>query len=393
MPANPTAPAPWPKVIGYAAFLAVSWTWCIGMYLPVILRRDFGGASFWVFALPNVIGAGAMGVFLWRRGASDRLLARHHHAATVFSYVTLAFQVYVLGALVPLMNSAWALAIGATLAGLVLGVVAARRNATWRSLASLALWIGSIGVVWLWFSRQRPPADLPPPTLPALDLLALAPVTIAGFLLCPYLDLTFHAARQSLPGRAGTLAFLIGFFVFFPAMIALTWLYSRQLIHDNPSNPIAAAQPLIVAHLAAQLTFTSMLHEASAEDGTLKRRAIRIGVLFVVLLAVGAIMLAPKGWTYKGLAPFEIGYRLFMAFYALVFPAYVLLCIIGGSGVRPRPDARTLVVLAAAIALASPFYWVGFVNRKTMWLLPGVLIWIGAKAFIRPQAPASPPAR
>ena len=28
--------------LGWAVFLATSWTWCIGMYLPVLLVRDFG---------------------------------------------------------------------------------------------------------------------------------------------------------------------------------------------------------------------------------------------------------------------------------------------------------------------------------------------------------------
>ena len=42
--------------IGWAAFLASSWTWCIGMFLPVLMIRDYGGWGWAVFALPNILG-------------------------------------------------------------------------------------------------------------------------------------------------------------------------------------------------------------------------------------------------------------------------------------------------------------------------------------------------
>src|SRR5690242_7362807 len=51
----------WLRVLGWGAYLACSWTWCISMFLPVLLVRDYGVWGFVVFAVPNVIGAGAMG--------------------------------------------------------------------------------------------------------------------------------------------------------------------------------------------------------------------------------------------------------------------------------------------------------------------------------------------
>ncbi|MDB5302268.1 MAG: hypothetical protein JWO87_3931, partial [Phycisphaerales bacterium] len=45
--------------LGWGAFLACSWTWCIGMFLPVLLVRDFGEMGWLVFAAPNVVGAAA----------------------------------------------------------------------------------------------------------------------------------------------------------------------------------------------------------------------------------------------------------------------------------------------------------------------------------------------
>ena len=35
------------SVIGCAIFLACSWTWCIGMWLPVLLWRDYGPGKNW----------------------------------------------------------------------------------------------------------------------------------------------------------------------------------------------------------------------------------------------------------------------------------------------------------------------------------------------------------
>src|SRR4051812_22981962 len=48
---SPTRPVLW------AIFLGVSWTWVIGMFLPVLLVRDYGLLGWVVFAIPNVIGA------------------------------------------------------------------------------------------------------------------------------------------------------------------------------------------------------------------------------------------------------------------------------------------------------------------------------------------------
>ena len=40
----------------WAFFLACSWTWCVGMFLPVLLVRNWGIWGWVVFAVPNVIG-------------------------------------------------------------------------------------------------------------------------------------------------------------------------------------------------------------------------------------------------------------------------------------------------------------------------------------------------
>ena len=61
-------------------FCACSWTWCIGMYLPVILLRELGWPAVIAFAAPNLVGCAAFGYLLRdpagraqsrRRGSSD----------------------------------------------------------------------------------------------------------------------------------------------------------------------------------------------------------------------------------------------------------------------------------------------------------------------------------
>src|SRR6185437_16162306 len=83
--------------LGWAAFVAVSWTWCIGMYLPVLMIRDFGLGAWFVFAIPNIVGAAALGWVLHRPGAAAELSRRHWPAAVAFSIVTVLFHAFFVG--------------------------------------------------------------------------------------------------------------------------------------------------------------------------------------------------------------------------------------------------------------------------------------------------------
>jgi len=82
------------RAIGWALFLAASWTWCIGMFLPVLLVRDYGVAGWFIFAIPNVIGSAAMGWAIHTRSASLTMTARHSGAMRSFSVVTISFHAF-----------------------------------------------------------------------------------------------------------------------------------------------------------------------------------------------------------------------------------------------------------------------------------------------------------
>src|SRR4029079_12438831 len=77
----------------WAVYLAMSWTWCIGMFLPVLLVRDYGVWGWIVFAVPNVVGAAAVG---WLYRCRDGLPVTEAHARVIslFSLVTAGFQIF-----------------------------------------------------------------------------------------------------------------------------------------------------------------------------------------------------------------------------------------------------------------------------------------------------------
>jgi hypothetical protein len=382
-PNSPRLPGP-PRPLGWAAYLGVSWTWCIGMFLPILLWRDFGPWSFLVFALPNIIGAAAMG-FVLRDGASERLIVEHALACRCFSLVTLAFNSFLgFWLLVGEFGDAW---FWMAVAAIVPPVVFISRRPTAPLLAAVVIWLISIACfAWAFaHGHLRPPPANPAGqlghTLPASDLLWLAPVCVLGFLLCPYLDLTFHRARQALPAPQAKAAFALGFGGFFALMIAGTlgyaWLFleSPKLFGGATLATLAAAP--FVAHLLSQLTFTALVHDLELTPARTALSGWRFGrwELAAMAIVLAALLTARFGPTLGGLEPFEVVYRGFMSFYGLVFPAYVWLCVIPRRGAPiARPTRGTLVLFALAITLAAPAFYLGFIARETWWLGPGVAI-------------------
>lgn len=359
------------------------------MYLPVLLVRDFGAWSFAVFALPNCLGAAAMGWTLRRPGASEALVARHGAACRVFSLVTIAFQWFFL----------WWTALGsegtrlpalALVAGVVVLLATGRvageaRRPRWLAAGLFAASLAC--AAWFLLTTDlsiRPPA----PLFPASDLAALAPVVFFGFLLCPYLDLTFHQARQQTAEREGVTAFLIGFGVLFAIMILFTLLYAPALLGTAAgigAAVVPALAPLpILLHLGMQLGFTIGLHrghvdaEAPASPARLSG-GLSIAALFVGLGAAAFARYAPP---HAGLPMGEVVYRAFLAFYGLASPAYVWLCVIPRGVKATWPSVRSLAVFAGAVAVAAPFYWLGFIERQTWWLLPGLAVVLLARLAI-----------
>lgn len=400
----------WPK---WAVYLGVSWTWCIGMFLPALLWRDFGPWSFVVFALPNIVGAALLGVVM-RGGAPEAsrvFLERHRWACFAFSLVTVAFQVFFAAWVARVMGAGggWASAAAEGRGGGEVGsgggdnevwhlgwVLCAAAalgfgGRRWAFTAAAAVWVVSLGVIALTVLRERDAGLLPEVAgvdfvLPLNHLWPLAMVCVLGFMLCPFLDRTFHRARIET-GRQSGRAFAMGFGLFFAVMIVGTLLTAPVLIWmTSPSGSLGGVATgrlliaLFAAHTLPQLVFTCWVHGAEAKGPVEKLVLVAVALLvgYATVQWSGDRLVRAYGWTsetrqwanplYGG----EVVYRVFMAAYGLVFPAYVAIVSwpvkLGGAEVRPgRVGVFAVVVLAAAW-----FYWVGFVERKTWWVAVGV---------------------
>jgi hypothetical protein len=372
--------------IAWSAFLGVSWTWCIGMFLPVLLARDFGVAGFLVFAIPNILGAALMGRVLPDAQSSRRFVDLHGGACTAFSGVTIVFHLFVLQWVIGgLIGSAAFLITGGLLAIMLLIFLneAATLFLSWFVLA------GSLAA-FAYVVAHAPEAmrgiHLTGPQ-PTRNLLGLAAVCLLGFSLCPYLDLTFHRARQSTTPAGGIVAFAVGFGGCFASMILFTLWYARLLDPERwplIPRPIAWA---IALHICAQSAFTIAAHVRSLVMNSARQKDIPLGVgLSAGLLIAAAFFLiflaefppdALPG--HRNERNSEDVYRMFMGFYGLIFPAYLWICM-------RRPSRRALVTAAVVIALVAPMFWIGFIEEKMLWLIPGVLLILFARLLI----PAGP---
>ncbi len=395
--------------LAWGAFLACSWTWCIGMFLPVILVRDYGVWGWWVFAIPNVIGAGAMGWVMARPGASERFVQRHRIAGLGFSIVTLLFHAYFLGWIVrPLIGPAGV----AVAVGLGMSILGARRDLR-ISVAVLCLSLTAALAASIVLGGLGIAASDPPAAFSSRGVGWIGFTCALGFALCPYLDLTFHRARQANDRTGGKIAFATGFGVLFFSMILFTLAYTGPLSQWQATGGIDPLLRWIIGgHMVVQIALTMALHvravienlpgrpgEArSARPGSMPGAAIGDLVTSPVSasngltissdgqaralpftpagLAAGLILAALAAWLAGIWTPLGIerGYLLFLSAYGLVFPAYIVL--FAGRAIRPWG------LLISLIAFAAPMFWMGFIQRQTLWLLPGVALILAARPLV-----------
>ncbi len=364
-------------MLGWAAYLACSWTWCIGMFLPVLLVRDYGLWGFVAFALPNVAGAAGMGWVLARPGQAERLRERHAVAVRAFSLVTIAFQCFFVGWLVQ-----WA-APGPVVGAVALAAAAAAfmlRSARGTLLLAIFVWLTSSACLLGYVVNAG--ASLPEPRPMPTGLLWLAPVCAFGFALCPYLDPTFLRAAASLDTRQRRAAFTIGFGVLFAAMIAFTLLYGATIERlGAAASGATLAGTLVLVHVGVQIVFTVGVHvrELASVPSLGRGRAPQALVAGIAAaMAAFSFSLGSPVVADAGMPAGEVVYRVFMAFYGLVFPAYVWICTIptrdGHAGLAGKAGKRKILLWCMAVGVASMFYWKGFIERQDSLLIPGLLL-------------------
>ena len=362
------------------------------MFLPVLLVRDFGDASWWAFALPNVIGAAAVG-FVWKNAAASRAVERKHgRAMLAFSVATLALHGFVIAAWLPaLFGAEWAVAA-------VAGAVAVAAAAKWRWAAiglGVLVAIVSLGVFGYWQQDayfRIWSLDLPIPNrLGNADLLAMAPALAFGFVMCPHLDLTLHRARRHTSPNAGRIAFALGFLVVFTVMIAFSLMYApllRPMFSPRLAfNLVPALMISLAIHVTVQAAFTTGLHlrETARLGG---QRGLIIAALITLLGFALGLTLRPDdlaGVESTRIDAGEIAYRLLLVLYGLPFPLYVLLFLTPISK-RATPRLRGGVALAAG-GLGTPFAILGMVTAETRWLFGvyGVVLIAAGVVWWRPR--------
>lgn len=387
----------------WALYLACSWTWCIGMFLPALLLRDSGVMGYVVFFLPNVIGAGAMGFALRSPEAAAAIIRNHRAMAKLFSIVTLAFHVFWFAWIASFIRKAfpiddtWLMVAAAT--GVAWAITSGRIvRAGAAPRAAAALWI--VGLATLIAALAMPDALTPTtaamietPTHPTAAMW-LMPVSVFGFVLCPYLDLTFLLARERTQGvTGGRIAFGLGFWLFFPVMIAFTAVYAGPLIAVLEGRAPAQVAPwagaAVIFHMIAQWVFTVRVHSdrlielgkpvpGEPESSGFWHDPYTLPIALAACIGSGLLGVVAAGLPgHAGMSAGEIFYRGFLGAYGLLFPVYVWARMVP----RRRPPAHAAWI--GACVLATPFYWMGFVERDGVWLAPGILIALVVPLLLR----------
>ena len=344
------------------------------MFLPVLLVRDAGLFGWVVFAVPNVVGAAAMGWVLSGPGSSERIVRDHAEACAAFSAVTIGFHVFFVLWFVPRLVGLPSAAIVFAAAAVYLLLTATRGRADLFSAA--AVWVFSLAMMFAFLKHASPLRFGPPGAERAVSACWLAPVCLFGFAFCPYLDLTFHRARQALDAEGARLAFGAGFGVFFFSMIVFTLLYATTLrpwvSPDWRQQSRTILTAVVGAHMIVQAAFTLSAHARSLATMARPPRHLILLLILLPQLALFPGLAANVLPRYHGLDAGEMIYRLFMGFYGLMFPTYVWVCMVPGRGAPPtRARVRAMLL---GVVVAAPMFWMGFVENRMIWLVPGVTV-------------------
>jgi len=390
----------------WGAFLGSSWTWVIGMVLPALLLRDYGLLGWIAFAVPNVLGATAMGAVLYRPAWSVAIVRKHAAACQQFSVITVAYHLFVV---------AWLFGRLFGLAAVPMLVVAIALCATigFRNRRSAMLIVAAVVTLLSWgcfsWATQGPGAwALTQWAWPAegvnrlttFDLWMFVPCALTGFALCPYLDLTFHRARINTSPGTGVAAFAFGFCVVFCLMIVFSICYGGQLLPfvagESDAELAGFWLVLLGLHLSLQAGFTITVHVRELiEDASANRPwLVAAGGVAILLGLLARLSTLPASPITGGLTWGEAGYRGFLLFYGTIFPAYVWLVMIPTRG-RLTPRARSIrrSLFAGSCGLTYVLGWLAFVmgHSRAIPAIFGVLLVARVVVELLPRE-TSPPA-
>lgn len=398
---NPTGPKPFDISRGplaallWGAFLGSSWTWVIGMIFPALLLRDYGMWGWVVFAVPNVIGAAAMGFVLRRPETSIRLIRQHHVACHNFSVITVAYHLFVVAWLFSKLFGPLATPLILVAVGLCAGFGFRNRNSAMLGVAvvvSLISW-GCFALAvrgpdaWAFCTTCPPLPEVNRLTFD--DLLFFLPCSVLGFVLCPYLDLTFHRARINTTPGTGMAAFAIGFLGVFLLMIVFSLSYGAQLLPFIEGKADAELsgfwQAILAIHLTAQAGFTITIHarETLEDPHASTPWLMAAGGIAILVGFIAGMSQLPDHPARGQLSWGEAGYRGFLLFYGTVFPAYVWLIMIPTRKKLSRwGDEFRTGIYAISCGLSFALAWLAFVLGQSKLILGILGIFVLARIAI-----------
>jgi hypothetical protein len=369
------------QTVGWGLYLASSWTWCIGMFLPILLLRWWGWPGFLAFAVPNVLGCTLFGYVL-TPDTSRAMVRRLRAWIALFGAATIAYQIGFL------LKAGVVAGLAASLPVAAAMLAASRRPGERSDHAMMAIgaatWITSV-LLFVRFGGGTLTHLPPHGSLPPLSLAWAAPFMAFGFLLCPYLDPTFHLALQRSPSRHAFGVFGAAFAV----MLLFTAAFADAGLGPEPRTGATLwGRPTFEWHWGLQAAFTIVavaaamrsLEPVSNLGGT---RLLLPGMVATACLALGwqyfaepwlpamATSLNPPSGPVRG----EATYLRWLGLYGVLFPGMLLL----GLG-RARP-----LVMAAAVAAAGFLAEMGMIGGRFPLLAIAVAALLAAS--LRPWRP------
>jgi len=327
-----------PQYLHYAFYLACSWLWCLGGFFPLILARDYGWPAIAAFTIFNIGGATAMGFYFKGRNQQATFEKRHRPAISLFSYITLAYQLFFVTWLGATIGQPYLLAVVLAI-GMI--IYLGKNHITY---SAIALYFISIGLFISFLGSDFAPVEINTKNGWQHAFLPLA----IGFILSPYLDITFHRAVKNSPRPKVT--FAIGFGVLFLSLLCFVFIYAGSLgdVFFNQGVPAAIIYP-VVAFLMLQTAFTIAAHASElTTQQYIKPASLAAVILILAGLSLGLIFLLRDALIpWLNLPIEETLYKSFLFFYSLVFPLYLII-------------GRSKGVYLLALAVCTPAYSIGF---------------------------------
>jgi hypothetical protein len=328
------------------------------MFLPVLVLHRYGWEGFAVFAIPNIVGCTLFGYIVRTPERSRALVEKYARAMSLFAIVTIAFHAFFISILLLMQydNLGNWMSVLIPIVIIVGGGCLSFLPSRTLPILALVIWVASLVVGFTLLPLETEITQ----ERPWQDVLWLAPITIFGFLLCPYLDPTFHKAIQSSPSKHAFGVFGLAFAI----MIAVTCLY-----HDVVMKTITLG---IGVHLVAQTLFTVGVHfkEGATVGEQTNRRQFVVIALLASIIAIG-IAHRPQA-VEEGLVN---DYLRFFVFYGLVFPGIVSTFMLAKRAFTPMRIAMFCVVALASLPLLEQ----GYIGESPwMSVLPVValLVWL-----------------